>query len=50
VLHLYPAPVAGYFALRTAGSQTLGRAEFARYLETTEAAVRFIDQFHIGGN
>jgi predicted nucleotidyltransferase len=50
VLHLDPAPVASYFALRTAGNRALGRAEFARYLETTEAAVRFIDQFHIGGN
>ena len=50
VLHLDPAPLAGYFELRTAGSRTFGRAEFARYLEATEAAVRFIDQFHVGGN
>jgi hypothetical protein len=50
VLHLDPAPILGYFELRTGGDRGLGRTEFARYLDATEAAVRFIDQFHVGGN
>jgi hypothetical protein len=44
-----PEPLVGYFSRRTGSTDGVGRAEFERYLAATEIAVRFIDQFHVGG-
>jgi hypothetical protein len=45
-----PEPLLGYFARRIGMAEGGGPAEFHRYIDATETAVRFIDQFHVGGH
>ena len=50
VLNCPPEPLLRYFEVRGEPTPAGTAVEFEGYLSAVEAAVRFIDQYHVGGN